>query len=183
MAFEPVFEPGEKISADIRFVIIGSRGRHQYPELRLVLTNRAAYWPGSKFALIDSVTTERVPVSQVDSVSIRPELYWGRLLIGFSMCIPGVIVAIRVATSRHWDLPGFRGGLVIVIVPSVLLLVFGLFIAAHGGWRRTLTITSERTRFTWAEPRSFRGKLKAQVSAIFQQVRDWARSHNLPLQE
>ena len=71
MAFEPSIQPGEQISADISF--------SNKPVRRLVLTDRAAYWSGSKF-LDFVITTERVPLAEVVSVIVRTDLHQGGLI-------------------------------------------------------------------------------------------------------
>ena len=72
MAFEPSIQPGEQISADISF--------SNKPVRRLVLTDRAAYWSGSKF-LDFVITTERVPLAEVVSVIVRTDLHQGGLIL------------------------------------------------------------------------------------------------------
>ncbi len=163
MAFDPVLEPGERISADISF--------SNRPIRRLVLTNRAAYWSGSKFALFDSITTERVPLSQVISVSIRTNSYQGRLIVGFSMLIGGFIGIIMAAG-------GFVGARRNMGV-AVLLFVVGMNFAARGGRRRTLIIASEGTEFSWTEPGTIGPK---KGSSMFEQARAWAQSNGLRLE-
>lgn len=175
MAFDPVLEPGEQVSADIRLVISDNRQESRRQELRLVLTNRAAYWPAPKFGLFDSVTTKRMPLSEVVSVTSRAEWYLGNLIVGSLMLIGGLIVMTfgGMVSTQDWACVG--GGLVLILL--------GLAIAAHGGWRRTLVIASEQIKFSWVEPRAFREEFQARVSAVFEEVRIWAQSNRLRLEE
>ncbi len=156
MAFQPVFEQGEQVSADITLMISGKQA------LRLLLTNRAAYWPGSKFGLTDGVTTERLPLSQVRSVTARTRSQIGGMIVGILMILGGII----------WTLAGFVGA------PQALI-VGGLVVAAVGGRRRTLVIASEKSKFSWSEPITFGGGVKAQVSSTLEQVRTWAQTNGL----
>jgi hypothetical protein len=156
MAFQPEFEQGEQVSSDISLVIGGK------VSLRLLLTNKAAYWPGSKFGLTDGVTTERVPLSKVQSVFTGKKSQMGSMIVGILMILGGVI----------WTLGGFVGA------PQALI-VGGIAVAVVGGRRRTLRISSEKMRLSWAEPIAFGGGVKQQVTAVLDQIRDWARSNGL----
>jgi len=158
MAFQPLLEQGETVSADISLVISGKQA------LRLVLTNRAAYWPGSKFGLTDGVTTERLSLPQVLSVATGTKSQFGSLVVGLLMVIGGII----------WTLGGFVGA------PQALI-VGGLVVAAVGGRRRTLVIAAERSKFSWTEPIAFGGGVKAQITEALGQVRTWATGNGLRL--
>lgn len=147
-----------------------------------MLTNQAAYWPGHKLGLFDSVTTERMPIAEVVSVSLRTELYLGRLIVGGILFVSGVIVAILLTTAQSWDVGDMKNILGLAIGPCVWLIGFGLYVATQGGWRRTLAIASENREFRWAEPHTFGGTIKAQVSVAFQQVWDWAQRNDLNLE-
>lgn len=66
---------------------------------------------------------------------------------------------------------------------GLLPIMLGLAIAAHGSWRRTLVIASEQVQFSWVEPHAFREEFQARVSAVFEEVRTWAQSNSLRLEE
>lgn len=156
MAFQPEFEHGEQVSADITLVISGKIA------LRLLLTNRAAYWPGSKFGLTDGVTTERLPLSQVQLVTTGTKSQLGSMIVGILMILGGVV----------WTLDGFVGA------PQALI-VGGIAVAIVGGRRRTMRIASEKKKISWTEPIAFGGGVKERVTAVLSQVRDWARANGL----
>lgn len=180
MAFEPQFAAEEQVAADIRCVIIASRQQSRQVELRLVLTDQAAYWPGHKFGLVDSVSTERMPIGEVVSVSLRKEFFLGPLTVGGALFFSGAIMAILLKTT---SIAGeFKNHHASGIAACFVLMVFGLCRAAFGGWHRTLVIASERGEFRWAEPHSFGGTIKDQVTLAFRQVHDWARSNGLRLE-
>lgn len=160
MAFRPQIDPGEKIEADIALVI------SEKPSLRLVLTNRAAYWPGKKaFAVSDAVTTERLVFAEILSVATGKRSSLGSLAIGLVMVVGGII----------WTLCGYAGA------PQALV-VGGVIVAIVGGRRRTLLIRAERQKFMWTEPITFGGGIKTEVTRALESVRTWAQSNGLRLE-
>ncbi len=172
MAFDLLLEPDEQVSADIPFYV----GREQR---RLVLTNRAAYWPSSKFGFIDGIVTERMPLAEVVSVSIRDVWHRGKLLVGGIMLVSGVIIGVIGVFLVFGGFVAARVGNIFGFV-GIPLSSIGLAIAVHGGRRRTLVIASKHTSFTWAEPHVLFGD--GPGCSLFEQVRAWAQSNGLRLE-
>ncbi len=177
MAFDPVLEPGERIAVHFPYATLGGKENKQ---AGLVLTNRAVYWPGFKFGLLSCLTTKRMPLAEVVSVSIRVVWDLGWLLIGCILLISGVIgislVVGGFVPARWGPLPHVALGVLLV---SVFLSILGLFIAVHGGRRRTLVIASEQTSFRWCESNLFDD---GPGCSLFEQVCAWAQSNDLPLE-
>jgi hypothetical protein len=86
----------------------------------------------------------------------------GSMIVGLLMIVGGVI----------WTLGGFLGA------PQALI-VGGVAVAIVGGRRRTLRIASEKKKLSWTEPIAFGGGVKQQVTAVLDQVRNWARSNGV----
>ncbi len=171
MAFNPVLEKGEKVSADISF--------SNRPVRRLLLTNRAAYWSTRKLGfsgLFDNtISTERVPLSEVVSVTVRTQWYQGRLVVGLIMLVGSIIGAFLMV-----------GGFVIVRRPTVaplvdfLLFAVGMLLAFTGGRRRTLIIASDGAQFSWTAQY---GVFPDEPGpSMFEQARVWAQSNGLRLE-
>jgi hypothetical protein len=180
MAFDPILEEGESRSADIQICLGYSRRGSRPKVFKLVLTDRAAYWPEFKFGPFDrGFTTRRMPLSEIVSVSDRKVFYWRSLMVGVAILVTGLTVVIRVIRAPNWDFAGIRDAGTLA-VPFGIGLIFGsLVIAASGGWRRTLVIASERARFTWIEPRMVGDEIDEQVAAAFESVRHWAQKSRL----
>ncbi len=177
MAFDPFLEPDEQVSFHFHYVnYFGGKGN---PQFGLVLTNRAAYWPGFKFGLIDSIITKRMPLAEVISVSIRDVWHLGRLLVGGVMLTSGVIGIFLISRGIVTARVGQNGAAVVLLV-SVLLSGLGSVIAIHGGRRRTLVIASEQTKFRWAEYHVLFGD--GPGCSLFEQVCAWAQSNGLHLE-
>ncbi len=170
MAFDPVLEPepAEQVFRDITFY-----GFWRWPD-RLMLTNRAVYWPG-----FNGITTRRMPLDEIILVSIRDVWHLGKLLVAGIMLISGAI-------GIYWATNGFvapRAGdnvALAVILVSAVLCILSLFVAIRGGRRRTLVIASEQTQYTWAEPHVFSGV--GPGAAMFEQVCAWAQNNGLRLE-
>ena len=160
MAFESVLKPDEQVTADITF---SGFGREPY---RLMLTNRAVYWPDS-----NGISTRRILLDEIISVSIRDVWHRGRWLVAGIMFVSGVIGMCSAANGFVPQAVGFV---------SVVLFTLSLFVGIFGGRRRTLVIASEQTQYTWAEPHVFFGV--GPGATMFEQVRAWAQSNGLRLE-
>lgn len=166
MAFDPVLEPepAEQVFRDLTFNGIG---RDPY---RLTLTNRAVYWPGFM-----GTSTNRMPLEEIISVSIRDVCHRGRWAVAGVMLI-SCVIGFYLATN------GFSGFIVskALFVVSACLWPLSLIVGILGGRRRTLVIASEQTQYTWAEPHVFSGV--GPGADMFEQVRAWAQNNGLRLE-
>lgn len=157
MAFEPQLQNDEELLHDLALVI------SKKLSLRLVLTSKAAYWPGTKLAITDGVTTEMVSVGELKNVFVGKKSALGSMLVGALMIVGGVL----------WTLAGYVGA------PQALV-IGGLIVAVVGGQRRTIAIHGPKKKFTWKEPISFGGGIKDQVTEVVTAVERWAERVGAP---
>jgi hypothetical protein len=166
MAFEVSLDDGEEIEADINLVI------SQKPQLRLVLTSRAAIWPGAKaFALNDAVTTERVPLHEIERVNIGRSSKTAARIVGLSLLFLGLAGFVAVLMEGQFSkLP-------------LLGVVMGPFIMVAGGRRRKLgsCLRSGRRGLKWTSPAAIGGGVNEMVDAVLLEVRRWSEKHGVNL--
>ena len=180
MAFDPVLEPGEKISTDIQVVLGNSRRGSRPKVLKLVLTDRAAFWPEFKFGPSDrGFSTVRIPLSEIVSVSVRNVFFWRSLIVGATVLVTDLTIVIRVLRAPNWDFGGVQDAGTLAVPFGIGLIFSSLVIAASGGWRRTLVIASERAPFSWGEPDTLSDEINEQVTVAFELARTWAQRNRL----
>ena len=158
MAFNPELQQDEQIQHVINVTISKNES------FRLVLTSRAAYWPG-KNSLSDAETTEVLPTSQIQSVQIRRRSAWASLAVGILLVLVGLVLTL--AGRFRWP---------------PILIVGGIIVGLIGHKRRVLVLASETDRFAWKEPIIFGGGVKQSITAAFGQIDAWAREHGIRVQ-
>lgn len=155
MAFEPELEENENVEEDITLTISSK------VNLRLILTDKAAYWPGKKaFAVSDPIVALKTDLSEITQVYIGRKSALGSLLVAIAMVIGGIV----------WTLFGYVG------LPQALI-IGGFIFGIVGGRRRIIRIGS----LSWTAPITFGGETKKEVESICESIRVWAQKHSLPI--
>jgi hypothetical protein len=172
MAFEPQteFEPAEELVAalDVSF------DRKANRRFVLVLTNRAAYWPGKKlFGIWDDVITVRVPLREIRRVEITRASGVVVALWGVAACLAGLAIVWLAVDGESYEPDAVGYGLALAMGG----ICFGLL----GGRRRRVTIETGSRRLSFTEPISLGGDARVRFAGALDEVHGWARTHGLRL--
>lgn len=169
MAFDPTLEADEQVLSDLQ-VSFGKKGEGL---LRLVLTNKRAFWPGRKLvAVSDPITTEFVRVEDVQQVSWRPPSLLARL---------GVAVVLGVV-GLAWSFGTFfADGSITVGMPTAMLLVAPVFPFLARG-KRVLTIRGNDKSFKWKSPITFGKTSRANLEQVESALVAWASATGVRLE-
>ena len=162
MAFDPQLAADEKVEHDI-FLVISKK-----PQIRLVLTNHAAYWPGKKaFAVSDPITTVRVTPDQIQEVFVGRKSAAGSIAGGLAMALVGLAWTFANYPESYW-----------VGYPQALI-VGGIGVSVFGGRRLVLRIQSANERLHWVAPITFGAAVKDSITGVFTSVGEWCKRHSL----
>jgi hypothetical protein len=160
MAFDPQLDPGEAVEHDIDLLI------SKKPQVRLVLTSKAAYWPGKKtFAVSDPITTVRVASDQITEIYVGRKSRVGSIIGGVALVLIGLAWTLANYPEAFW-----------VGYPQALI-VGGIGVAAFGGRRFVLRIQSGDQRLKWVAPIAFGSSVKRDIRDMFTKVGDWSGRH------
>lgn len=162
MAFDPQLRPDEKVEHDISLVI------SKKPQIRLVLTSHAAYWPGKKtFAVSDPITTVRATPDRIDDVYMGRKSRVGSIAGGVAMVIGGLVWTFANYPEAYW-----------VGYPQALI-VGGIGVSAFGGRRFVLRIQSAKERLHWVAPIAFGSAVKRDITEMFTTIGEWCKRHSV----
>ena len=162
MPFDPQLGPGEEVEYDISLVISNK------PQVRLVLTNHAAYWPGKKtFAVTDPITTVKSTPDRIVEVYVGRKSRAGSVAAGIMMAVVGLAWTFANYPEAYW-----------VGYPQALI-VGGIGVAAFGGRRFVLRIQSVDQRLHWVAPIAFGGSVKRDITEMFMQTGAWCKKHSV----
>jgi hypothetical protein len=162
MAFDPQIGPDEKIEHDISLVISNK------PQVRLVLTSEAAYWPGKKtFAVSDPITTVKVTPDRIVEVYIGRKSRAGSIAAGVVMSLVGLAWTFANYPESYW-----------VGYPQALI-VGGIGVSVFGGRRFVLRVQSTDNRLNWVAPIAFGGTVKRDIAEMFIQIGRWCKRHSV----
>jgi len=166
MVFNPAFRDGEELEEDIELII------SKKPQIRLVLTNKAAYWPGKKtFAVSDPITTIKVDLSEIESIFIGKKSSLSSLLSGIVMIILG----------GAWTFAGYPNSYYVGYPQA--LIVGGIILAFFGGKRTLLKIYSRNEKLQWSAPLGFGKKFKEDINTTVEKLSTWAKKHSILLKQ
>jgi len=111
--------------------------------LCLVLTNRVAFWPGTKsFAVSDPITTEHLSLSKIELFSYRAKSKLVSVGTGGLLVLLGLFM-----TFGEY----FETGAILVGLPQALL-VAGIVIALTGGRRKRLVLRGPSAKLKSSAP-------------------------------
>jgi len=168
MAFDPKFEPGEEVDFDIDLPIDGYW-------LKLVLTNRGAWWARTKaVAVADPVVTEHLALRQISEVSLAPCSRAAELTAGLGVLAFGVALAVVGALEA-----GDRS----VIWMGLLAAVAGLGILFYFPRRNRLSIRADSLVFEWAPPLLTLARPTRMIGHAEDALVRWATKRGLPLRD
>ncbi len=168
MAFEPVLESKEEVLEDIQIDFNKDAG------LRLVLTNKGAFWPGTKsFAVSDPITTEHLSLSKIELFSYRAKSKLVSVGTGGLLVLLGLFM-----TFGEY----FETGAILVGLPQALL-VAGIVIALMGGRRKRLVLRGPSAKLKWSAPIVFGKKANQELDALEGRLRGWAERVGVRLEE
>jgi len=155
MAFKPELAENEHLEYDIDLVI------SKKTSLRLVLTDRAAYWPVMKrIALTDPVATACVPISDIEKVVVGRKGALGSIIAGLGLAVAGIV----------WTLFGYVGAPQALIVGGILLSIFG-------GQRVIVQVHSAKIKLKWTAPLAFGKKVKTDITDTLAKIAEWSVQH------
>ncbi|MDL5050605.1 hypothetical protein QQ054_31890 [Oscillatoria amoena NRMC-F 0135] len=164
MAFDPQLDPNENVEHDIDLVISNK------PQVRLVLTSHAAYWPGKKtFALSDPITTIKVDPDSIEEVFVGRKSSIGSIAAGGGMVIAGLA----------WTFIHYPEAYVVGF-PQALILG-GVGVGIFGGRRSVLSVKSADQHLHWVAPIAFGGSVKHDIAAMFTQIAEWCKKHSVKM--
>ena len=179
MAFKPQFTPDEKIEGDFQLL-------HKKKEcLRLVLTDRAAYWAGRKFfALRDDVTVETAAIAHIQEVQLGRTRKLPYVICGIVLalaCLLGLVMAFRFEWSgpRNRDSEATRQsyhlfkwvGLGVFVALAGRRRWFAIKLRPHvagKGLRFKLPLTGKQDELFAAD-------------AVLAALTAWAQNHDIPV--
>ena len=162
MAFDPQLSPGETVEHDINLLI------SKKPQVRLVLTSVAAYWPGKKtFAVSDPITTVKVTPDRITEIYIGRKSRAGSIIGGGAMGIVGLAWTFANYPEAYW-----------VGYPQALI-VGGIGLAAFGGRRLVLRIQTADQQLHWVAPVAFGSAVRRDVAEMFTRIGDWCKRHSV----
>ncbi|MCK5684525.1 hypothetical protein KAJ27_10400 [bacterium] len=171
MSFKPVYIDGEVVENDID--IISSRNE----KLRLILTNKAAYWPAEKiFAVSDPVIAVKSDHNEIKGIDIFQENFqigfiFGKLLvfIGFIWLVAG------------WIYLGFPDNHLVILPTSIFISVGALFVVKNQD-KIEITIECDKGNLSWSGP--FFGKIKsAEIVKVIDILRTWSNKYSISYTE
>jgi hypothetical protein len=155
MSFQPPLEPGESIHHHLE---ASQPGR---APLRLVLTDRAVYWPGSASRPV------RVPVGQIHGIEVTESRRIGIGLAVSAIAFLALLGAYLIVGSQSLLL--------------VLVLVGGIGLRTlTEPPRLTITLNASAIRYSWTEPPHATDALTTNARAATSLLREWAETYGVP---
>jgi hypothetical protein len=156
MTFTPPLEPGESLRHDLEVQQLGRR------PLRLVLTDRAAYWPTA------ASRTVRAPVGQIRRVEVVEARHLvGPILAGLLLAV-FLLLFLFVTTGS--------------LIP--LLCVAAIFLrAVFEKPRLTITLQADAAHFSWTEPSDATSDRAHDARAAGAALLTWAVEFGIPVHD
>lgn len=165
MAFKPELSANETVEENIDLVI------SKKPQLRLVLTSKAVYWPGKRaFAFSDPVITKKAEHADVISLCVGKKKPVSSLFGGMGLILLGVL----------WTLSALPAGKIVVGMPQGLI-VGGILLFMFGHKRTAVELLTKNGELRWSSPVAFGKKFNEDIERIESALVSWARKYNLYL--